>query len=104
MLVQKKPAQTAAGKAHASLCFSLSGHASVDPAIADTYAEYHGPIEYFLASDPSAVIEHTNRVLFLEDGDVAAIQDGSLKIHRFNKDRKEESREIQVPSHTILLH
>ena len=77
-----------------------------------SFPEYHGPIEYFLASDPSAVIEHTNRVLFLEDGDVAAIQvghcaltystdlnaaqEGSLKIHRFNKDRKEDSREIQV--------
>ena len=34
----------------------------------------HTPVEYFLASDPSAVIEHTNRVLFLEDYDVAAIE------------------------------
>lgn len=33
-------------------------------------------VEYFLASDASAVIEHTNRVIFLEDDDVAAIADG----------------------------
>lgn len=27
-------------------------------------------VEYFFASDASAVIEHTNRVLYLEDHDV----------------------------------
>ena len=32
------------------------------------------PCEYFLASDASAVIEHTKRVIFLEDEDVAFIQ------------------------------
>ena len=32
--------------------------------------------EYFFASDASAVIEHTNRVIYLEDNDVAAVQDG----------------------------
>lgn len=30
-------------------------------------------IEYFLASDASAIIEHTNRVIYLEDEDVAYI-------------------------------
>ena len=34
------------------------------------------PIEFFLASDPSAVIEHTRRVLYLEDDDIAHIGDG----------------------------
>jgi glucosamine--fructose-6-phosphate aminotransferase (isomerizing) len=34
-------------------------------------------VEYFFASDASAVIEHTNRVIFLEDDDVAAVSDGS---------------------------
>lgn len=34
------------------------------------------PIEYFLASDPSAIIEHTRRVLYLEDDDIAHIADG----------------------------
>lgn len=33
-------------------------------------------VEYFFASDASAVIEHTNRVIFLEDDDVAAVSDG----------------------------
>ena len=43
-------------------------------------------IEYFFASDASAIIEHTNRVIFLEDDDVAAIKNGTLSIHRANAD------------------
>ena len=37
------------------------------------------PIEYFLASDPSAIIEHTKHVLYLEDSDIATIDDGGLE-------------------------
>lgn len=33
----------------------------------------------------SAVIEHTNRVIFLEDDDVAAVVDGRLSIHRVKR-------------------
>lgn len=33
--------------------------------------------EYYFASDASAVIEHTNKVIFLEDNDVAAVREGS---------------------------
>merc|ERR1711990_1405278 len=43
-------------------------------------------VEYFFASDASAIIEHTNRVIFLEDDDVAAVKAGVLSIHRNNKD------------------
>lgn len=68
-------------------------------------------IEYFFASDASAVIEHTNQVIFLEvgrnfgavkyrvrqinahyynsfrlqDDDVAAVKDGLLSIHRLKR-------------------
>jgi hypothetical protein len=35
-------------------------------------------VEYFFASDASAIIEHTNRVIFLEDDDVAAVQKGNF--------------------------
>uniref|UniRef100_T1J7P4 glutamine--fructose-6-phosphate transaminase (isomerizing) n=1 Tax=Strigamia maritima TaxID=126957 RepID=T1J7P4_STRMM len=42
-------------------------------------------VEYFFASDASAVIEHTNRVIFLEDDDVAAVKDGKLSIHRLKR-------------------
>ncbi|KAJ8263195.1 hypothetical protein COCON_G00156520 [Conger conger] len=42
-------------------------------------------VEYYFASDASAVIEHTNRVIFLEDDDVAAVSDGRLSIHRIKR-------------------
>ncbi|KAH8088086.1 putative glutamine-fructose-6-phosphate transaminase [Filobasidium floriforme] len=44
------------------------------------------PIEFFVASDASAVIEHTKRVLYLEDDDIAHISEGELHIHRLRKD------------------
>ncbi|TPX44925.1 glutamine---fructose-6-phosphate transaminase (isomerizing) [Synchytrium endobioticum] len=44
------------------------------------------PIEYFMASDPSAIVEHTKRVLYLEDDDIAHIRDGELHIHRLRRD------------------
>uniref|UniRef100_A0A8D3A1H0 glutamine--fructose-6-phosphate transaminase (isomerizing) n=1 Tax=Scophthalmus maximus TaxID=52904 RepID=A0A8D3A1H0_SCOMX len=42
-------------------------------------------VEYYFASDASAVIEHTNRVIFLEDDDVAAVMEGRLSIHRMKR-------------------
>ncbi|KAJ3151887.1 glutamine--fructose-6-phosphate transaminase (isomerizing) [Geranomyces michiganensis] len=44
------------------------------------------PIEYFLASDPSAIVEHTKRVLYLEDDDIAHIDEGDLHIHRLRRE------------------
>ncbi|GAB1609857.1 glutamine--fructose-6-phosphate aminotransferase [isomerizing] 2-like isoform X2, partial [Argonauta hians] len=57
---------------------------------ADGTTEFHptGPnieVEYFFASDASAVIEHTNKVIFLEDDDVAAVTNGCLTIHRIKR-------------------
>ena len=46
------------------------------------------PIEFFIASDAAAVVEHTKRVLYLEDNDIAHIAEGELHIHRLR--RKEE--------------
>ena len=43
------------------------------------------PIEYFVASDASAIVEHTKRVLYLEDDDIAHIHEGDLHIHRLNR-------------------
>merc|ERR1712121_245061 len=53
-------------------------------------------VEYFFASDASAIIEHTNRVIFLEDDDVAACKQGVLSIHRMVRDgaSPDISREI----------
>lgn len=49
------------------------------------------PIEFFLASDPAAVVEHTRKVLFLEDDDIAHISDGELHIHRVRRDVNEST-------------
>ncbi|KAI9209901.1 uncharacterized protein BJ171DRAFT_557527 [Polychytrium aggregatum] len=55
------------------------------------------PIEYFLASDPSAIVEHTKRVLYLEDGDIAHIDEGELHIHRLRRDDNMSTmRQIQT--------
>ncbi|KAI1292269.1 Glutamine--fructose-6-phosphate aminotransferase [isomerizing] 1 [Halotydeus destructor] len=54
-------------------------------------------VEYFFASDASAVIEHTNRVIFMEDDDVAAVDGGKLSIHRMKRtldDSSSLTREI----------
>lgn len=54
----------------------------------DTTTEFRpssSEVEYFFASDASAVIEHTKQVLFLEDDDVAAIKGGTLTIHRLKR-------------------
>ncbi|CAH1981783.1 unnamed protein product [Acanthoscelides obtectus] len=42
-------------------------------------------VEYFFASDASAIIEHTNRVIYFEDDDVAAVKNGRLSIHRLRR-------------------
>ncbi|KAJ8022593.1 Glutamine--fructose-6-phosphate aminotransferase [isomerizing] 2 [Holothuria leucospilota] len=56
--------------------------------------------EYFFASDASAVIEHTNKVIFLEDDDVAAVREGSLSIHRIKREVGDVmSREV----HTLKM-
>ncbi|RSH84883.1 glutamine--fructose-6-phosphate transaminase (isomerizing) [Apiotrichum porosum] len=44
------------------------------------------PIEFFVASDPAAIIEHTKKVLYLEDDDIAHIFEGELHIHRLRRD------------------
>lgn len=55
----------------------VNSHAHFQP-------EEERDVEYFFASDASAVIEHTNKVLYFEDDDVAHIKDGVLSIHRLS--------------------
>lgn len=55
------------------------------------------PVEFFLSSDPASVIQHTKKVLFLEDDDIAHIYDGELHIHRAKKEAgKSTTREIKT--------
>jgi glucosamine--fructose-6-phosphate aminotransferase (isomerizing) len=45
-----------------------------------------GENEYILASDPTALMEHTKKVVFLDDYDVAVISHNGLKVHNLLKD------------------
>ncbi|XP_020607592.1 glutamine--fructose-6-phosphate aminotransferase [isomerizing] 1-like isoform X2 [Orbicella faveolata] len=92
--------------------YSSDNSSDVEPeAVDSTFATMNGhswsslvsnkdsPIEFYFASDASAVIEHTNRVIYLEDDDVAAISSGNLSIHRIKYgDASEENyfREVQT--------
>uniref|UniRef100_A0A8C9YGW2 glutamine--fructose-6-phosphate transaminase (isomerizing) n=1 Tax=Sander lucioperca TaxID=283035 RepID=A0A8C9YGW2_SANLU len=50
-----------------------------------------------LISAHSAIIEHTNKVLYLEDNDIAAVTGGKLSIHRINRQAGEDPvRAIQT--------
>uniref|UniRef100_A0A8C7H0C0 glutamine--fructose-6-phosphate transaminase (isomerizing) n=1 Tax=Oncorhynchus kisutch TaxID=8019 RepID=A0A8C7H0C0_ONCKI len=46
---------------------------------------YGKAVEYYFASDASAIIEHTNKVIYLEDDDIAAVVGGKLSLHRLNR-------------------
>lgn len=42
------------------------------------------PVEFFISSDPAAIVEHTKRVLYLEDDDISHIAaGGSTLLHIF---------------------
>jgi glutamine---fructose-6-phosphate transaminase (isomerizing) len=56
------------------------------------------PIEFFIASDAAAVVEHTKRVLYLEDDDIAHISGGELHIHRLRRKEDSEQTPSQVAS------
>jgi len=68
-------------------------------------AEYHPlgnkNIEYFFASDASAIIEHTNQVIFLEDDDVAVVRKGRLTIHRIKRGDVNEPAHREI--HELLM-
>ncbi|XP_042349387.1 glutamine--fructose-6-phosphate aminotransferase [isomerizing] 2 [Plectropomus leopardus] len=51
-------------------------------------------VEYYFASDASAIIEHTNKVLYLEDDDVAVVTAGKLSIHRVNRQAGEDPERL----------
>ncbi|KAK0398337.1 hypothetical protein QR680_002540 [Steinernema hermaphroditum] len=62
-------------------------------------------VEYFVASDASAIVEHTKTALFLEDDDVAFFENGFLSIHRIRRgtdSMKSQVREYQQL--TMALH
>ncbi|CAH2052842.1 unnamed protein product [Thlaspi arvense] len=45
------------------------------------------PKEFFLSSDPHALVEHTKKVLVIEDGEVVHLKDGGVSILKFENER-----------------
>ncbi|KAJ8081910.1 glutamine--fructose-6-phosphate transaminase (isomerizing) [Marasmius tenuissimus] len=56
------------------------------------------PIEFFVASDAAAIVEHTKRVLYLEDDDIAHISEGQLHIHRLGRKDDPDVTGSPIPS------
>ncbi|KAG1799606.1 hypothetical protein EV424DRAFT_1588033 [Suillus variegatus] len=53
------------------------------------------PIEFFIASDASAIVEHTKCMLYLENDDISHITEGQLAIHHL---RQDESGKAETPA------
>ena len=49
-----------------------------------------GDGEHILASDPSAIMDHTKKVIYLEDYDIAVITAGKAKVHNLKKEKLAE--------------
>jgi glucosamine--fructose-6-phosphate aminotransferase (isomerizing) len=51
-----------------------------------------GKKEHFLASDPAALLEHTKKVMYLDDYDVAVITKTKVTVHNLKKGRSSEPK------------
>ena len=51
----------------------------------------------------SAIIEHTNQVMYLEDDDVAAISNGCLTIHRIRRNHDDPNESTSREIFTLKL-
>ncbi|WRX09681.1 SIS domain - like 1 [Theobroma cacao] len=56
------------------------------------------PKELFLSSDASAVVEHTKKVLVIEDGEVVHLKDGGVSILKFENDKGKHGSALSRPS------
>eukprot|EP00002_Diphylleia_rotans_P036885 TRINITY_DN8181_c0_g1_i1.p1 TRINITY_DN8181_c0_g1~~TRINITY_DN8181_c0_g1_i1.p1 ORF type:complete len:692 (+),score=141.46 TRINITY_DN8181_c0_g1_i1:93-2168(+) len=52
-------------------------------------------VEYFLASDPSAIVEHTTQVVYLENEDIVHIQNGQVHICQHTEENLPVSRAVK---------
>ncbi|XP_058223784.1 glutamine--fructose-6-phosphate aminotransferase [isomerizing] 1 [Rhododendron vialii] len=56
------------------------------------------PKELFLSSDANAVIEHTKKVLVIEDGEVVHLKDGAVSILKFDHGKGKRSGGLARPA------
>ena len=82
-IVEQEGANTPAHAMLTSEGFQTSKASSESPAAKRLKLKQH--VEYYFASDASAMVEHTKRVLHLEDDDVAHLHDGGYGIYRMER-------------------
>ncbi len=51
-----------------------------------------GEGENFLASDPSAIMEHTKKVIYLEDYDIAVLTRSDVSVHNLKQEKQSEPK------------
>ncbi|XP_018834060.1 glutamine--fructose-6-phosphate aminotransferase [isomerizing] 2 [Juglans regia] len=56
------------------------------------------PKELFLSSDANALVEHTKKVLVIEDGEVVHLKDGGVSILKFDDDKGKHGRSLSRPA------
>ncbi|KAG2665232.1 hypothetical protein I3843_16G116800 [Carya illinoinensis] len=56
------------------------------------------PKELFLSSDANALVEHTKKVLVIEDGEVVHLKDGGVSILKFDNDKGKHGRSLSRPA------
>jgi len=60
-------------------------------------------VEYFFASDASALVEHTKSVLVLEDDDVAHVANGRYNVYRHDREAHGKPGEEQQSVSRVIL-
>ncbi|KAL8214072.1 hypothetical protein R6Q57_003521 [Mikania cordata] len=56
------------------------------------------PKELFLSSDPHALVEHTKKVLVIEDSEVVVIKDGGVTILKFDHGKRKDGKPLSRPA------
>lgn len=56
------------------------------------------PKELFLSSDANALVEHTKKVLVIEDGEVVHLKDGGISILKFDNDKGKHGGSLSRPA------
>ncbi|XP_059453194.1 glutamine--fructose-6-phosphate aminotransferase [isomerizing] 1 [Corylus avellana] len=65
----------------------------------DKFVSKNGnPKELFLSSDANALVEHTKKVLVIEDGEVVHLKDGGVSILKFDNDKEKHGNSLARPA------